>query len=104
MKKLVFLGLCALASCGNLRDTRTAFGVVQSTYLGAATAEMVYAQSGKADKALLASIERARLAAWAALSPINAEIAAGQAPSSDLVLAAQTAVSAFETLVPQGSK
>ena len=97
---LCSVGLLALAGCSNLSDPVTAFSSVQATYIAAVSAEVVYAKSGHADKATIDAIEAARVKAFSVIGPIQTEIAAGQAPSSDVVLAAQTAVATLQALVP----
>ena len=102
MRRLLLAGcaVLALAGCQNLSDPVTAFATVQTTYDAAVTAEIVYIKSGKATKATVDQIEAARLAAWGVIGPIQTEIAAGQAPSNDVVLAAQAAVATLQALVP----
>lgn len=84
-----------LASCSNLKDPTTAFSAVVASFGTAVSAEVVYLNSGKATPAIAAKLEQYRIATDKVLAPIEAQIAAGNPPSSDTVLAAQGVVSAF---------
>lgn len=91
--------LCVdLGGCAT--DPQTIFAEVQTGYFGAVSGEYAYAKSGKADKAILAKIEAARLTAWAIIGPIQTS---GVRPSSDQALAAEVAVNTFEALIPPAS-
>ena len=87
--------LLPLVACPGLSDPTTAFTAILSAYSAAVAAEAVYLNTGHPDAALVKQIETYRVAAHNVLAPIEAEIAAGNAPTSTELLAAQAAVGAL---------
>lgn len=89
---LAFLGACTSAQ---VNDPTTVFSGVVATFGAAVSSESIYLASGKASPAIVAQIEKYRIAADGVLHPIETEIAAGQVPSSTEILAAQVVVNSL---------
>lgn len=97
MKKLTLLCALALGACANLSDPTTAVATMDSAYATAVAGEIAYTLSGNADRIIVANLEGYREQVHSALDPLNQEIIAGQAPTSDAVLAAQLALNALQS-------
>lgn len=83
------------SGCTSLSDPTTAFSAIVATYSGAVAAEVAYESLPSPNVGTVRELETFRIAADAVLHPIELAIAAGSPPSSDTVLAAQTAVGAL---------
>lgn len=91
---------CAVCSgCATTTDPTSEFTAIESTYAGYLTAELTYLNSGKTSPTIIASLEQVRLSTHAVLAPIEAEMAAGTAPSSTEVETAQLAINAFSQIL-----
>jgi hypothetical protein len=84
-------GVLGLSACANLSDPTTTIVSVEAGYGAALAAENEYLASGKADPAVVKTLHEARTTVAHVIDPIATAAAKGQAPSSDQVLAAQTA-------------
>jgi len=89
---MILLSVIALASCAAVTDPTTTIVTAETAFAGAVAAEVVYLQSGKADPAIVKQIEVYRLQVDKVLSPLAQAAGTGTPPSSENVLAAQTAV------------
>jgi hypothetical protein len=89
-------GVLGLSACANLSDPTTTIVSVEAGYGAALAAENEYLASGKADPAVVKTLHEARTTVAHVIDPIATAAAKGQAPSSDQVLAAQTALATFQ--------
>jgi len=105
MKCLTITSLAALALLvGCATDQNAVVAGIESGYIAAESAELVYIQSGKANPAVVKQAETYRIAAANAIKPVLAAAASGgSAASAAEIEAAQTALSALTSyLVANG--
>lgn len=100
---LMVFAVCglALSACtsAQLKDPATVFGTAESGYAAALAAELTWLNTMHPNPGAIAVVEAVRSAAHQTLAPIEAQIAAGQVPTSDQALAAQAAVNALTTML-----
>jgi len=101
MRKALAIGaVClALAGCANMNDPTTVIVSAESTYGAYMAAENAYLASGKTDPAVVQALANARRGVASVLDPLASSAAAGTAPTSDQVLAAQTALASFQAVL-----
>lgn len=97
MQRLFFASITALgllAGCATSQNAVVAG--IESGYIAAESAELVYIQSGKADPAIVKQAETYRIAAANAIKPVlSAAASGGSAATAAEVEAAQAALAAL---------
>lgn len=104
MNKLHFtaLGAALLSGCAGQSGStgNTAVAALESTYVAAATAALVYEALPSADPAVVAMIKRDEGIAFAALQPLVAAAQAGASLDSAMLAAAQAALATLQADMP----
>jgi hypothetical protein len=79
-----------LAGCQT--DPTTSFTAIETGYMAALTGEIAYLNTPSPNRAIVVQMQMYQTGVHDALAPIQAEIAAGTAPASEELLAAQIAL------------